>query len=330
MKFGKAVVKSRIAILIVAIVLLIPSVLGMIFTRVNYDMLNYLPDSLDTIKGQDYLLEDFDKGAFSFLIFEGMNEKDIVRTEEKIKEIDHIVTVLWYDDIADMSIPMEVLPDKIYDAFNSNNSTLMAVFFDTSSSADETMDAITQIRAVAGEQCFVSGISAMITDLRDLCEEQEAIYVAIAVILAVVAMMIFMDNWIIPFVFLASIGMAILMNLGSNYFLGEISYITKALSAILQLAVTMDYSIFLWHSYGDAWHKRMNWHRRGLLPHHAGHHGRGPRQGVHAGLHGTRLRHRFLRPVAGDQLLRDGPNRLRRYHRHRIFAGKIRIVKTSG
>ena len=251
MKFGNAVVKSRIAILIVAIVLLIPSVLGMIFTRVNYDMLNYLPDSLDTIKGQDYLLEDFDKGAFSFLIFENMNEKDIVRTEEKIKEIDHIVTVLWYDDIADMSIPMEVLPDKIYDAFNSDNSTLMAVFFDTSSSADETMDAITQIRAVAGEQCFVSGISAMVTDLRDLCEEQEAIYVAIAVILAVVAMMIFMDNWIIPFVFLASIGMAILMNLGSNYFLGEISYITKALSAILQLAVTMDYSIFLWHSYGE-------------------------------------------------------------------------------
>ena len=251
MKFGKAVVKSRIAILIVAIVLLIPSVLGMIFTRVNYDMLNYLPDSLDTIKGQDYLLEDFDKGAFSFLIFENMNEKDIVRTEEKIKEIDHVVTVLWYDDIADMSIPMEVLPDKIYDAFNSDNSTLMAVFFDTSSSADETMDAITQIRAVAGEQCFVSGISAMVTDLRDLCEEQESIYVAIAVILAVVAMMIFMDNWIIPFVFLASIGMAILMNLGSNYFLGEISYITKALSAILQLAVTMDYSIFLWHSYGE-------------------------------------------------------------------------------
>ena len=251
MKFGKAVVKSRIAILIVAIVLLIPSVLGMIFTRVNYDMLNYLPDSLDTIKGQDYLLDDFDKGAFSFLIFEDMNEKDIVRTEEKIKEIDHVVTVLWYDDIADMSIPMEVLPDKIYDAFNSDNSTLMAVFFDTSSSADETMEAITQIRAVAGEQCFVSGISAMVTDLRDLCEEQEAIYVAIAVILAVVAMMIFMDNWIIPFVFLASIGMAILMNLGSNYFLGEISYITKALSAILQLAVTMDYSIFLWHSYGE-------------------------------------------------------------------------------
>lgn len=251
MKFGNAVVKSRAVILIVAVLLLIPSLLGMIFTRVNYDMLNYLPDSLDTIKGQEYLLDDFDKGAFSFLIFEDMDEKDIIKTEDKIKEIDHVATVLWYDDIADISIPMETLPDKIYNAFNSGDSTLMAVFFDTSSSADETMDAITEIRAVAGEQCLVSGISAMVTDLRDLCEAEETIYVAIAVVLAVIAMMIFMDNWMIPFVFLASIGMAILMNLGSNYFLGEISYITKALSAVLQLAVTMDYSIFLWHSYGE-------------------------------------------------------------------------------
>lgn len=251
MKFGNAVVKSRAVIIIVAVLLLIPSLLGMIFTRVNYDMLNYLPDSLDTIKGQEYLLDDFDKGAFSFLIFEDMDEKDIVITEEKIKDIDHVATVLWYDDIADISIPMDTLPDKIYNAFNSGDSTLMAVFFDTSSSADETMDAISEIRAVAGEQCLVSGISAMVTDLRDLCEAEETIYVAIAVVLAVVAMMIFMDNFVIPFVFLASIGMAILMNLGSNYFLGEISYITKALSAVLQLAVTMDYSIFLWHSYGE-------------------------------------------------------------------------------
>lgn len=251
MKFGNAVVKGRVVILVIAVILLIPSLLGMIFTRVNYDMLNYLPDSLDTIKGQEYLLDDFGKGAFSFLIFDDMEEKDIVKTEEKIKEIDHVATVLWYDDIADTSIPIEVLPDKIYNAFNADNSTLMAVFFDTSSSADETMDAITEIRAVAGEQCLVSGISAMVTDLRDLCEAEETIYVAIAVILAVIAMMIFMDNWIIPFVFLVSIGMAILMNLGSNYFLGEISYITKALSAVLQLAVTMDYSIFLWHSYGE-------------------------------------------------------------------------------
>jgi hypothetical protein len=251
MKFGKAVVKYRIAIVVVALVLIIPSVLGMVFTRVNYDMLNYLPDDLDTIKGQEYLLEDFGKGAFSFLIFEDMDDKDIIAAEDKIKEVDHVATVLWYDDIADISIPTEILPDKVYNAFNSGDATLMAVFFDTSSSADETMDAITQIRKVAGEQCLVSGISAMVTDLRDLCEAEETIYVAIAVVLAVVAMIVFMDNWIIPFVFLASIGISILVNMGSNYFLGEISYITKALSAVLQLAVTMDYSIFLWHSYSE-------------------------------------------------------------------------------
>jgi len=250
-KFGKAVVKSRIAILIISAVLLVPSLLGMINTRVNYDMLNYLPDSLDTVKGQEYMLEDFGKGAFSFLIFQNANEKDIVKTEEKIKKIDHVATVLWFDDVADSKIPMQALPDEVYDAFNKGDSTLMAVFFDSSSSSDETMNAITEIRKVAGEQCLVSGISAMVTDLRELCEREETLYVAIAVVLAVIAMMVFLDNWIIPFVFLASIGAAILFNLGSNIFLGEISYITKALSAVLQLAVTMDYSIFLWHSYGE-------------------------------------------------------------------------------
>ena len=251
MKLGKAVVKCRFVILIVAIVLLIPSALGMAFTRVNYDILSYLPDSLDTIKGQDYLLDDFGKGAFSFLIFENMDDKDVAATEDKIKEIDHVDTVLWYDDIADISIPKEMLPDKIYDAFNSGDSTMMAVFFDTSTSADETMEAIDQIRSVAGKQCFVSGMSAMITDMKNMFEEQEMIYVAIAVVLAVIAMMIFMDNWIIPFVFLASIAVAILVNMGSNYFMGEVSFITKALAAVLQLAVTMDYSIFLWHSYEE-------------------------------------------------------------------------------
>lgn len=251
MKFGKAVVKSRIAILIISAVLLVPSLLGMINTRVNYDMLNYLPDSLDTVKGQEYMLEDFGKGAFSFLIFQNANEKDIVKTEEKIKKIDHVATVLWFDDVADSKIPMQALPDEVYDAFNKGDSTLMAVFFDSSSSSDETMNAISEIRKAAGEQCLVSGISAMVTDLRELCEREETLYVAIAVVLAVIAMMVFLDNWIIPFVFLASIGAAILFNLGSNIFLGEISYITKALSAVLQLAVTMDYSIFLWHSYGE-------------------------------------------------------------------------------
>ncbi len=255
MKFAKAIVKSRVVIIVVALILMIPSALGMIFTRVNYDMLNYLPDDLETVKGQEYLLEDFGKGAFSFLIFENVSDKEIVKTEEKIKQVDHVDTVLWYDDIADLSIPEDILPDKIYNAFNAGDSTLMAVFFDTSSSSDETMDAISEIRSIAGEQCLVSGISAMVTDLRDLCEREAAIYVAIAVVLAVVAMMIFMDNWIIPFVFLASIGVAILLNMGSNYFMGEISYITEALSAVLQLAVTMDYSIFLWHSYAE--HKQI-------------------------------------------------------------------------
>ena len=251
MKFGKAVVKSRVVILIVALVLLIPSVIGMINTRVNYDMLNYLPENLETVRGQKTMLEDFHKGAFSFLIFEGMDDKEIVDCEEKIKQVDHVATVLWYDDLADTSIPKELLPDKVYKAFNAGDATLMAVFFDTSSSADETMEAIRQIRSIAGEKCLVSGISAMVTDLKELCEREESIYVAIAVVLAVVAMLLFMDNWIIPFVFLASIGIAILFNMGTNYFLGEISYITKALSAVLQLAVTMDYSIFLWHSYGE-------------------------------------------------------------------------------
>ncbi len=251
MGLGKFVVKHRVIIAVAALILLIPSFLGMIFTRVNYDMLNYLPDSLDTIKGQDYLLEDFGKGAFSFLIFEGVKDKDIVKTEEKIKEIDHVSTVLWYDDLLDISIPKELLPDKIYAAFNSGDATLMAVFFDSSSSSDETINAISEIRSVANGQCLVSGISAMVTDLRNLCESEESTYVAIAVILALIAMIVFMDNWIVPLVFLASIGVSILLNLGTNIFLGEISYITKALSAVLQLAVTMDYSIFLWHSYEE-------------------------------------------------------------------------------
>lgn len=251
MKLGNAVVKSRVVILIISLALLVPSVIGMLTTRVNYDMLNYLPSDLDTVKGQEYMLEDFGKGAFSFLIFEGADDKTMKESAQKIKKIDHVATVLCYSDIAGASIPKELLPDNIYDVFNAGDDTLMAVFFDSSSSSDETMEAITEIRSIAGESCLVSGISAMITDLRDLCEREETLYVAIAVVLAVAAMMLFMDNFIIPFVFLASIGMTILYNLGSNFFLGEISYITKALSAVLQLAVTMDYSIFLWHSYRE-------------------------------------------------------------------------------
>ena len=251
MHFSKAVVKYRIPILIIAVLLMIPSVLGMIGTRINYDMLDYLPDDMDTVIGQNELLEDFGKGAFSLIIVEDMPDRDVAALCDKIKEVDHVETVIWYSTLADISVPKELLPDKIYDEFNTDHSTMMAVFFDSATSADVTMDAIREIRSIAGRQCFVSGMSALVTDLKDLCEKEEPIYVGIAVLLATVAMLVFLDGWLVPFVFLASIGMMILLNLGTNYFFGEISYITKALSAVLQLAVTMDYSIFLWHSYNE-------------------------------------------------------------------------------
>ena len=251
MKFGKAVVKYRIPIFVLALLLLIPSVFGMVSTRINYDMLTYLPDSMDTVIGQNELMNDFGKGAFSFVIFEDMPDKDVEAVCDKIKQVDHVDTVLWYSSLADISVPKEILPDKVYDAFNAGNATMAAVFFDTATSADVTMDAIREIRSIAGKQCFVTGMSALVTDLKDLCEKEEPIYVGIAVLLACAAMVILLDGWLVPFVFLASIGMMILINLGTNYFFGEISYITKALSAVLQLAVTMDYSIFLWHSYNE-------------------------------------------------------------------------------
>ena len=251
MHFSKAVVRCRVPILIFTVLLLIPCVFGMINTRINYDMLDYLPSDMDTVKGQDALLEEFGKGAFSFIIVEDMPAKDVARLTEEIKKVDHVETVLWYNTLADISIPMELTPDEIYKAFNTGHSTMIAVFFDSATSADVTMDAIREIRSIAGKQCFVSGMSALVTDLKDLCEKEEPIYVGIAVALALVAMLLFLDSFLVPFIFLASIGAMILVNLGTNYFLGEISYITKALSAVLQLAVTMDYSIFLWHSYNE-------------------------------------------------------------------------------
>ena len=251
MKLSRAIVKLRVPIVILALILMVPSLLGMLNTRVNYDMLTYLPDSMDTVKGQKILLDEFDKGAFSFIILEDMPDKDVADLKAKVEQVDQVASVLWYNNIADISIPKEFLPDKVYNAFNTDHSTVMAVFFNTSTSSDETMDAIREIRSITGEKCFVCGLSALVTDLKDLCEKEEPIYVGIAVILALVAMILLLDNWLVPLVFIASIGMMILMNLGSNFFLGEISYITKALSAVLQLAVTMDYSIFLWHSYNE-------------------------------------------------------------------------------
>lgn len=251
MRFSKAVVKYRIPIIVVTLLLMIPSALGMANTRINYDMLDYLPADMDTVIGQNELLDDFGKGAFSMMVVENMPDKDIASLCEKIEDVEHVETVLWYSTLADMSIPMELLPDKLYSEFNSDGSTLVAIFFDSSTSADVTMDAVRRIREIAGKQCFVSGMSALVTDLKDLCEAEEPIYVGLAVLFACCAMMLFLDGWLIPFVFLISIGMMIVLNLGTNYFLEEVSYITKALSAVLQLAVTMDYSIFLWHSYNE-------------------------------------------------------------------------------
>jgi len=251
MKISRGIVKNRIIILIIAIGLTIPSLFGMLNTRINYDMLNYLPEDMDTVIGQNVLMDEFGKGAFSFIVVEGMSDADTAKLAEKLRDIDHVETVLWYDEFANVEIPMELLPDKIYDLFNEGDCTMIAVFLDSSTSSDVTMDAIKEIRNVTGEQCYVSGMSALVTDLKALCEQEEPVYVGIAVLLATIAMLIFLDGWLVPFVFLASIGMAILYNLGSNIFMGEISYITKALSAVLQLAVTMDYSIFLWNSYNE-------------------------------------------------------------------------------
>ena len=251
MRLSKAVVKNRVLILIVALLLLIPSVLGMANTRINYDMLDYLPEDMDTVVGQNELLDEFGKGAFSLIVVEDMPAKDVAALRKRIEAVEHVDSAVWYDSLTDLSVPMEILPEKIYNEFNNGNATMLAVFFDSSTSADVTMDAIREIRAIAGRQCFVTGMSALVTDLKDLCEQEEPIYVALAVACACLAMMLLLDSWLAPLIFLASIGICIVINLGSNYFLGEISYITKALSAVLQLAVTMDYSIFLWNSYNE-------------------------------------------------------------------------------
>ena len=249
--FGKKVVKYRVLILILGVLLLIPSVFGYLNTRVNYDVLTYLPDNIETMKGQDILVNDFGTGAFSMFIVDGMEEKDVAELKEKIEKVDHVANVIWYDSIADISVPMSMLPDDIYDVFNSDTGTMMAIFFDEGTSSDGTMDAIAQIREIAGKQCFLSGMSAVVTDTKNLAEKETPVYVLIAVILAVIVLGLTMESFFVPLLFMLSIGMAIIYNLGSNYFMGEISYITKALAAVLQLGVTLDYSIFLMHSYEE-------------------------------------------------------------------------------
>ncbi len=250
-KFGKAVVKCRAVILITSLLLLIPAVFGYIHTRVNYDVLTYLPKEIETMQGQDIMIEDFGIGAFSMLMVDGMEPKDVAALKAEVEKVDHVEKVLWYDSIADISMPQSMLPDKIYKVFNSDKGTMMAVFFDEGTSSDGTMEAIGRIRKLCGKQCFLSGMSAIVTDTKELSERETPIYVLIAVILSSIVLAVTMESFVVPILFLLSIGIAIIYNLGSNIVFGEISYITKALAAVLQLGVTMDYSIFLMHSYEE-------------------------------------------------------------------------------
>lgn len=250
-KLSKLIVKWRHAILVIGILLLIPSAIGYFNTRVNFDILTYLPSEIDTMKGQDILKDEFGTGSYSMIVVEGMEMKDVSALKEKIENVDHVKQVLWYDSFSDLSVPVDVLPEEVKDAFIQGDATLMFATFDTSLSSDETMQAIEDIRKVTNEQTFVSGMSAIVTDTKNLTNQEQPIYVLIAVILAAIVLGLTMDSWMIPIFFLVSIGMAIVYNLGSNIFLGEVSYITKAIAAILQLGVTMDYSIFLWHSFTE-------------------------------------------------------------------------------
>ena len=264
MTLARKIVQLRVPILVLALLLLIPSVIGMANTRINYDMLTYLPEEMETVVGQDELMKEFGKGAFSLIVIEGKRPEEVSQLRKSIEAVDHVDSVIWYDSLMDVSIPMELLPEKLYKAFNSGDATLMAVFFDSSTSADVTMDAVAEIRGICGRQCFVAGMSALVLDLKNLCEKEEPVYVALAVVLAAAAMTLLLDSWLAPLVFLACIGMMVLLNLGSNVLLGEISYITKALAAVLQLAVTMDYSIFLWHSYNEQLKKYPEDHKQAM------------------------------------------------------------------
>ncbi len=250
-KFGRGVVKLRVPILIVSVLLLIPSIFGFVSTRINYDILSYLPSDIETMKGQDIMLDEFGKGGFSLVMLDGMEDKDVEKVKKKIEKVDHVCDVLWYDTLADVSLPKEVLPDDIYDFFNTDNSTMMAVFFDEATSADGSLEAVKEIRSIAGEQCFVSGMSSVVEDIKDLTMQEAPMYVVIAVILTSIILALTMDSFLIPLFFMLSVGMAIIYNMGTNFIQGEISFITEALAAVLQLAVTIDYSIFLWHSYKE-------------------------------------------------------------------------------
>lgn len=252
-QFGKGVVRFRIPILILSLLLLVPSVAGYLNTRINYDILSYLPEDIETMKGQDILLDEFGTGAFSVAVVEGMEQKDAAALKREIEQVSHVKAVLWQDSLADISVPLELLPEDMEELFENKekNATLMIVMLDTSMSADETLDAVEEIRSLTKQQCLLSGMSAVVADIKKICNSEAVMYVAIASGLSALVLALAMDSFLIPVLFLLSIGMAIIYNLGTNFVAGEISFITQALAAVLQLAVTMDYSIFLWHSYQE-------------------------------------------------------------------------------
>lgn len=250
-KLGKKIAKYRIGILVLSFLLLIPSAWGYFHTRVNYDILSYLPSNLETMVGQDILKKDFGKGAFAMVVVEGMDTKHEVEVKKQIEHVDGVAEVIWYDSLADVSVPISILPENYEEIFNNDNATLMAVFFHGTTSEDSTLNAIEKIRDVTSKQVFLSGFSAIIEDTKNISGQEIPMYVLIAAILTTIILSLFMDSWIMPLFVMLSIGMAIIYNMGSNVFMGEISYITQALAAILQLAVTMDYAIFLYHSYQE-------------------------------------------------------------------------------
>ena len=251
-KIGKAIAKGRYLIFILALALLVPSAIGYLNTRVNYDILSYLPESLETVSGQDIMVDEFGMGAFSMVIVEGMDNKDAAALEADLETVNHVKEVLWYDDMLDLSVPVSMIPDSIRDAFFQGDATMMIALFDNTTSADETMEAITDMRKMVGKECFISGMSGVVTDIKNLALQEMPVYVVIAAVLSLLVLLLTTDSFVLPFIFLSSIGFAVVYNMGTNIFLGQISYITQALVAVLQLGVTMDYSIFLLHSYEEA------------------------------------------------------------------------------
>ena len=254
-KFGKWIAKHKVLIVIISMLLLIPSFLGMAATRVNYDILSYLPDSLETVEGQDIMVDEFGMGAFSMVVVEDMELKDVAKLKEKFQDVEHVKDVLWYDSVADLSIPVSMIPAKFKDGFFNGDATMMIALFDDTTSSDAAMEAVTDMRKIANEQCFISGMSGVVTDIKNIALQEMPIYVVIAACLSLLVLLLAMDSLVIPVLFLLSVGLAVVYNLGSNIFLGEVCYITKSLTAVLQLGVTMDYSIFLLNSF-EAYKKK--------------------------------------------------------------------------